>query len=104
MTKQIELAGKLVQITEDGFLVNPQDWTPEMAVVLAKEEGIVLTDKHIEVINLLRKKHMAGEVLTIRKVGTSGIVDIKELYHLFPGGPLKKSSKIAGIPKPTSCV
>ena len=45
-----------------------------------------------------------GEMLTIRRVGKSGIVDIKGLYKLFPGGPLKYSSKFAGIPKPASCV
>jgi tRNA 2-thiouridine synthesizing protein E len=71
---------------------------------LAKEAGITLTEKHYAVINFLRSKQTAGETLTIRKVGTSGIVDIKEFYQLFPGGPLKISSKIAGIPKPVSCV
>jgi tRNA 2-thiouridine synthesizing protein E len=79
-------------------------WNKEMAVEMAKEYNIVLTDKHFAVIDFLRQKHMAGEQLTIRRVGNSGIVDIKELYQLFPGGPLKISSKVAGIPKPTSCV
>ena len=65
---------------------------------------INLTDKHFEVLDFLREKHTAGEVLTIRKVGNSGITNIKEMYQLFPGGPLKYSSKIAGIPKPSSCV
>ncbi|MCK5637714.1 MAG: TusE/DsrC/DsvC family sulfur relay protein, partial [Flavobacteriaceae bacterium] len=34
----------------------------------------------------------------------SGIVTVKDLYKLFPKGPLKFSSQIAGIPKPTSCI
>ena len=42
--------------------------------------------------------------LSIRKVGKSGVVDIKQFYALFPGGPLKKASRIAGIPKPASCI
>jgi TusE/DsrC/DsvC family sulfur relay protein len=71
---------------------------------LAKEIGIELTEKHFEVIQFLRSTIEKGESLTIRKVGKSGITDIKGLYTLFPGGPLKLSSKIAGIPKPTSCV
>ncbi len=72
--------------------------------VFTLEEGIELTDKHFEVIEYLRNETANGSPLTIRKVGKSGITDIKGLYDLFPGGPLKKSSRIAGIPKPSSCV
>jgi tRNA 2-thiouridine synthesizing protein E len=97
-------AGKTVEVTDEGYLTNPADWTEEMAKEMAKEAGIELTDKHFEVLHYLRKQFETGEALTIRKVGKSGIVDIKGLYQLFPGGPLKISSKLAGIPKPTSCV
>ena len=102
--KEIEVAGNRVELTDEGFLTNTDQWNEEVAQVLASEEGIELTDKHFEVLNYLRKEHKAGASLTIRKVGKSGIVDIKGLYELFPGGPLKKSSKISGIPKPSSCV
>lgn len=98
------LAGKTVEVTDEGYLVNRDDWTKEMAVEIAKEQGIELTDKHYEVLDYLRKESAAGTSLSIRKVGKSGIVDIKGLYQLFPGGPLKYSSKFAGIPKPASCV
>jgi tRNA 2-thiouridine synthesizing protein E len=43
-------------------------------------------------------------MLTIRSVGNSGITDIKGFYQLFPGAPMKKAAKIAGITKPASCV
>jgi tRNA 2-thiouridine synthesizing protein E len=98
------LAGNQVQVTEDGYLEDMNQWNEEIAKEIAKEIGIELTDKHFEVLNYLREKTKAGEALTIRKVGKSGVVDIKTLYKLFPKGPLKFSSKIAGIPKPTSCV
>ncbi len=98
------LAGKTVEVTDEGYLVNREDWTKEIATELAKEQGIELTDKHFEVLDYLRKESAAGTALSIRKVGKSGIVDIKGLYQLFPGGPLKYSSKFAGIPKPASCV
>jgi dissimilatory sulfite reductase related protein len=52
----------------------------------------------------LRAKQKEGVQLSIRKVGASGLVDIKQFYQLFPGGPLKISSKLAGIPKPASCI
>ena len=98
------LAGKSVEVTDEGYLVNREDWTKEIATELAKEQGIELADKHFEVLEFLRKESAAGTALSIRKVGKSGIVDIKGLYQLFPGGPLKYSSKYAGIPKPASCV
>lgn len=97
-------AGKTVEVTNEGYLVNTADWTKEMAAEMAKEDGIELTSKHYEVLDYLRKESAAGTALSIRKVGNSGIVDIKGLYTLFPGGPLKFSSKYAGIPKPASCV
>lgn len=98
------IADAQVQVTDDGYLEDMNQWNEEIAKEIAKEIGIELTDKHFEVLNYLREKTKAGEALTIRKVGKSGVVDIKELYKLFPKGPLKFSSKIAGIPKPTSCV
>ena len=79
-------------------------WNEGIAKEIASEIGIELTPKHFEVIKYLRDKTTAKESLTIRGVGKSGIVTIKELYVLYPKGPLKFSSKIAGIPKPTSCI
>jgi TusE/DsrC/DsvC family sulfur relay protein len=63
-----------------------------------------LTDAHMKVIRYLREQQAKGAALTIRGMGKSGVVTTKELYDLFPGGPLKKSSKIAGIPKPVGCI
>jgi tRNA 2-thiouridine synthesizing protein E len=98
------VAGRTIQVNDEGYMTNPSEWTREIAAELAKEEGITLTDKHYAVLEFIRQKALAGETLTIRKIGTSGIVDMKEFYQLFPGGPLKLASKLAGIPKPTSCV
>ena len=97
-------AGVNVDVNEEGYLTDLSQWNKDIAAEIAKEEGIELTDKHLEVAEFLRTEHEKGTQLTIRMVGKSGITDIKGLYTLFPGGPLKKSSRIAGIPKPTSCV
>lgn len=98
------IAGKEINLNEEGYLTDSSQWDEDIAHELAKEEGIELTEDHMKVLKFLREKYNAGESLTIRKVGKSGIVDIKGLYKLFPGGPLKISSKLAGIPKPQSCV
>ncbi len=97
-------AGKTVEVNDEGYMTDASQWSKEIAAEMAKEEGIELTDKHYEVLEFLRNANEKGETLTIRKVGKSGITDIKGLYQLFPGGPLKFSSKFAGIPKPASCV
>ena len=97
-------AGQTVEVSDEGYMADPSQWNKEIAAEMAKEEGIELTDKHFEVLDFLRAANEKGETLTIRRVGKSGITDIKGLYQLFPGGPLKLSSKFAGIPKPASCV
>jgi tRNA 2-thiouridine synthesizing protein E len=97
-------AGINIDVTDEGYLTDPSQWTKEIAQEIAREEGITLTEKHFQVLEYLRDQYSKGANLTIRGVGKSGITDIKGLYELFPGGPLKKSSRIAGIPKPTSCV
>lgn len=102
--KELIVGNDKLELTDEGYLIDSSKWNHEVATVLAKNDGIELTAKHFEVLEFLRKVHSSGDALTIRKVGKSGIVDIKELYQLFPGGPLKLSSKFAGIPKPTSCV
>jgi len=93
-----------IVVNEEGYMKDPKQWTREWATEIANEYGIAMSDKHWEVINWLRDKQAEGVSLNIRKVGNSGIVDIKQFYQLFPGGPLKVSSKIAGIPKPVSCI
>jgi TusE/DsrC/DsvC family sulfur relay protein len=93
-----------VEVNAEGYLKNMNDWTQDIAREIAAKEKIQLTEKHFEVINWLRAKQAEGTPLSMRKVGASGLVDLKQFYALFPGGPLKISSKIAGIPKPASCI
>lgn len=98
------LGGQEVEVDVEGYLVNPDVWNGEIAKDLAKELNIELTQKHWDVLNWLRQQHYDGIEVKIRKVGKSGIVDIKQFYQLFPGGPLKNASKIAGLKKPTACL
>ncbi|MCP4311923.1 MAG: TusE/DsrC/DsvC family sulfur relay protein [Bacteroidetes bacterium] len=101
---QKTIAGQSIEVNDEGYMTDASQWNREIAQEMAKEEGIELGDKHFEVLEFLRSSNEKGETLTIRRLGKSGITDIKGLYQLFPGGPLKLSSKYAGIPKPASCV
>jgi dissimilatory sulfite reductase related protein len=97
-------AGTTVEVNEEGYFTNPSQWTKEIAVEIAKEENLTLTEQHFAIIDFLRKRFLAGEALSIRSINHSGVIDVKTFYQLFPGAPLKKATKIAGIPKPASCV
>ena len=97
-------AGVTVEVNEEGYFTDPSQWTPEIAKEIAKDEGVELTDKHFEMLEYLRNKFNSGDALSIRGINKSGIVDVKTFYGMFPGAPLKKATKIAGIPKPSSCV
>lgn len=102
---QKNIAGSTQEVTEEGFLADPSQWNEAIAAALAAEEGVgPLTDAHWKVLQHLRAKHAAGEEVTIRQLGKSGIVSTKDLYTLFPNGPLKKAAKIAGVPKPVGCI
>ena len=99
------IAGTEVDVNEEGYLTNASQWNEAIAAAIAEEESVgPLTDAHMKVIRYLREQQAKGAALTIRGMGKSGVVTTKELYDLFPGGPLKKSSKIAGIPKPVGCI
>ena len=97
-------AGKTVSVDKEGYLTDLSQWNAAIAMEIAKEEGIELTDKHFEVLTYLQDQQRKEVALSIRSIGKSGVVDIKQFYELFPKGPLKISSKIAGIPKPKSCI
>lgn len=97
-------AGKTVSVDKDGYLTDLSQWNKEIAMEIAKEEGVELTDKHFEVLTYLQEQQKKEVALSIRSIGKSGVVDIKQFYELFPKGPLKISSKMAGIPKPKSCI
>lgn len=97
-------AGKQITVDHEGYLKDFTQWDKEVASEIAKEEDIEMTDKHWEVVSYLQKEHQDKTALTIRRVGKSGVVSIKEFYALFPKGPLKISTRIAGIPKPKSCI
>ena len=99
-------AGKTVEVNEEGFLVNPDDWTDEMASELAKEVGInELTDMHWKAIKFMRDDFKErGQIPTIRRIKNAGGIPIKDIYALFPDGPAKKASFIAGLGKPEGCV
>ena len=101
---QRNIAGKTIDVNEEGYLTNLNQWNREIGTELASEAQIEMSPRHWQVIDYLQSEFRNEVPLSIRKIGKSGVVDIKEFYQLFPNAPLKTASKIAGIPKPASCI
>lgn len=101
-----EIAGKTVQVNDEGFMTNPKEWSPELAEVIAHEEGIPeLTPAHWKVIDYCRLDGMSsGKAPTLRRITTQAGISTKEMFTLFPRGPAKKVAKISGLGKPEGCV
>jgi len=100
------IAGVAVDVNDEGFLTDPNQWTRDVGVAIAHEEGIdELTPQHWQVIEFMRSEYFEkGTGPTVRVLGKTSGVSVKELYQLFPKGPAKVAAKIAGIPKPRGCV
>ncbi len=109
---QFEFNGQTVKMYASGNLVNAEDWNDSLAEQLAQKEDIQLTDEHWAVIKFLRGfyfqygitpmvkvmiKHMAEEM-------GAQAVNEQHLYQLFPGGPARQGSRIAGLPSPQGCI
>lgn len=95
-----------VELNDEGFFVDPDQWTEAMVPELARREGIdELTDAHWKVVRFVRDEYLSkGTGPTVRALGKTSGVSVKELYQLFPKGPAKVAARIAGIPKPRGCI
>ena len=97
--------GTTVSVDDDGFMTDHSQWNKEIAAALAEEEGVTLTDGHWKVLDYIISDHAEkGAIPGMRRMNKVGGIPTKELYALFPGGPIKKAAKISGLPKPASCV
>ena len=100
------IAGTTVDVDAEGFLTDPAQWNEQIAAEIAHKNGIeALTDRHWQVVRFMRATYLeTGSAPSIRSLGKTSGVPIKELYQLFPKGPAKLAAKIGGIPKPRGCI
>ena len=105
MTTQI-IGTTTIEVTDDGFFTDPNQWTEDMVPELASREGIdTLSQDHWKIIRFMRSEFFEkGTGPTVRVLGKTSGVSVKELYQLFPKGPAKIAARIAGIPKPRGCI
>ncbi|MGJ0485650.1 MAG: TusE/DsrC/DsvC family sulfur relay protein [Methylomicrobium sp.] len=98
--------------TDQGFLVNASDWSEAVAVKLAEVNRIELSPAHWEIIRFIRNYYLEFKHLPNARVFTKAIAkafgeekgNSRYLHQLFPDGPLKYACKLAGLPKPPTCL
>ncbi|MGH1430816.1 MAG: TusE/DsrC/DsvC family sulfur relay protein [Neptuniibacter sp.] len=101
-----------IEVDDEGYLRNLNDWSPDIAKQLAEAEGIVLSPDHWELIKVIRDfyndyEHSPAMRPLVKSVKIKlGEDKGKSIYlmKLFPGSPAKLLAKIAGLPKPDNCL
>jgi TusE/DsrC/DsvC family sulfur relay protein len=94
-----------VVVNEEGFLVEPAAWTQAIGTGIANAIGITMSPDRWTVVNAARQEFLAEKASPgLRRLSKTTGLPIKMFYELFPDGPAKKIARIAGIPKPKSCL
>lgn len=101
-----------VATTEQGFLLNSGDWNEDIAQQLAASNNIELSNEHWEIILFIRRYYQQFKHLPNARVFTKAVAkefgedkgNSRYLHKLFPDGPLKYACKLAGLPKPPTCL
>ena len=99
-------------LDKHGYLANIDLWTTEVATEFARLEQIVMTDAHWEVVHFVRKFYQEYNTspairLLVKSMGEKlgpEKGNSKYLFMLFPEGPAKQATRIAGLPKPAKCL
>jgi sulfur relay protein, TusE/DsrC/DsvC family len=108
----LSFEGKEIETDSDGYLKDSGQWSEALAEVIAEKEAIVLTPEHWEVVRFVRAFYLefntspAIRMLVKAMANTFGEEkgNSRYLYRLFPKGPAKQATKIAGLPKPVKCI
>ena len=103
---QIEMAGIMLEVDENGFMQETAKWNEDIARAYAQKENVnELTEDHWKALHYLRNYYLEfGMCPMIRRLIKETGFNLSSLYELFPEGPANSACKWAGVPKPTGCV
>ncbi|OHV11905.1 TusE/DsrC/DsvC family sulfur relay protein [Kushneria phosphatilytica] len=110
--QQIDINGCQILLDQEGYLIDPKDWTTAIAEALAEQEGRILDERHWAIITLVREFYeryeMAPAMRPLVKLvrQTLGEEQGQSIYlmKLFPESPARVVARLAGLPKPTNCL
>ncbi len=112
MGSRMEFNGKDIETDAQGYLKNSGDWHEALAEAIAKQEQIALTEAHWQVIHFVRDFYLQFNTSPAIRMLVKAMKqkygeekgNSRYLYRLFPQGPAKQATKIAGLPKPVKCI
>ncbi|MEB7538864.1 TusE/DsrC/DsvC family sulfur relay protein [Pantoea anthophila] len=104
--------GNEIAVDAEGYLKNPSDWCAALAERIAAQEGLTLTDAHWEVVHFVRAFYLEFNTSPAVRMLVKAMAkkygeekgNSRYLFRLFPDGPAKQATKIAGLPKPAKCL
>lgn len=99
------MPASLPRTDAEGYLIDPSDWTDEIAVELARREDIHLTDEHWSALTFMRRyldeHQVAPDARHVMKhLSQTHGADRNRLFELFPYGYVQQACKIAGMKRP----
>ncbi|WP_170116014.1 sulfurtransferase TusE [Brenneria roseae] len=108
----LEFEGRIIKTDAQGYLMDSTDWSETLALLLAEQENIQLTDAHWEVVRFVRAFYLEFNTSPAIRMLVKAMAqkygeekgNSRYLYRLFPKGPAKQATKIAGLPKPVKCI
>ncbi|MCR3754776.1 MAG: sulfur transfer protein TusE [Candidatus Westeberhardia cardiocondylae] len=103
---------KNISIDSYGYLLNSKDWNRDIAKEIAYCEGITLSREHWQIIYFLRFFYLEHNMVpgvriiveNIKKKYGKNKGNSCYLFYLFPKGPIKQATKIAGLPRQMRCL
>jgi len=101
-----EVNSVVYQLDDKGYLTEFSAWSRDLAEALAREDGITtLSDDHWRLIDFLRDYQTThGVAPMIRVLCKATGNSLEQIYDLFAKGPAKGACRVAGLPRPDSCV
>ncbi|AEN64217.1 sulfur relay protein, TusE/DsrC/DsvC family [Enterobacter soli] len=108
----LSFEGKEIETDADGYLKESSQWSEALAEVIAEKEAITLSPEHWEVVRFVREFYLEFNTSPAIRMLVKAMANkfgeekgnSRYLYRLFPKGPAKQATKIAGLPKPVKCI
>ena len=112
MSTGIHYLGKSYDVDKHDYLLNLSDWNEDLAIHIASLEEIELTAEHWQVVHFIRQFYIEFNTSPAMRMLVKAMKNkygadkgnSPYLYSLFPLGPAKQATRIAGLPKPAKCI